>query len=143
MRLHAVRLTPGADLKAALERIVECEQLRAGFVLSCVGSLSAARLRMPGAVGEPEAFLSFDAPMEIQSLSGTLCPDGLHIHMSLSGRDGACVGGHLVPGCIVNTTAELVIAEAPDLEFRRIPDPATGYAELSIQPRPQAPPHPP
>ncbi len=136
MRTHAFRLMPGTDLKAELERLVEAHALRAGCILSCVGSLSSTRLRMPGAVGEDEAFATFAEPMEIVSLTGTLCPDGLHIHISLSRRDGACIGGHLVRGCIVNTTAELVIGDLPHLEFRRPLDPATGYNELSVQPRP-------
>jgi predicted DNA-binding protein with PD1-like motif len=136
MRAHAVRLTPGTDLKEALERLTEAHALRAGVILSGVGSLSRARLRLPGAAGEAEAFTSFDEPMEIVSLAGTLGPDGLHVHISLARRDGACVGGHLAPGCIVHTTAELVIGELPQLEFRRRPDAATGYAELSVEPRP-------
>lgn len=136
MRAHAFRLTPGTDLKEALERLTEAHALRAGCILSCVGSLSRARLRMPGAVGEAEVFRTFDEPMEIVSLAGTLCPDGLHVHISLARRDGACIGGHLVPGCIVNTTAELVIGELAQVEFRRPLDPATGYGELSVQPRP-------
>jgi predicted DNA-binding protein with PD1-like motif len=136
MRAHAFRLTPGADLKQELQRIVEAHGLRAGCILTGVGSLSRARLRMPGAVGEAEAFRSFDEPMEILSLAGTLSPDGLHVHASLAGRDGACVGGHLVEGCVVNTTAELVIGELPQVAFRRVIDPATGYGELSVQPRP-------
>jgi predicted DNA-binding protein with PD1-like motif len=74
--------------------------------------------------------------MEIVSLTGTLGPDGLHVHISLAGADGACIGGHLVEGCIVNTTAELVIGELADVAFRRLADPATGYAELVVAPRP-------
>jgi predicted DNA-binding protein with PD1-like motif len=91
---------------------------------------------MPGATGEAEVFRTYSEPMEIVSLVGTLCSSGLHLHISLSRRDGACIGGHLVAGCIVNTTAELVIGEAPLVEFRRLPDAATGYAELSVRPRP-------
>lgn len=135
MRTHAVRLTPGTDLKEALTLFVETHALRAGCILSCVGSLSRARLRMPGAAGEAEAFRTFEEPMEIVSLAGTLCPDGLHVHISLARRDGACIGGHLVPGCIVNTTAELVIGELLDVEFRRPPDPETGYGELEVRAR--------
>jgi predicted DNA-binding protein with PD1-like motif len=135
MRAFAIRLTPGTDLKEALESLVETRGLCAGVILSCVGSLSAARLRMPGAAGEAEVFLTLAEPMEIVSLTGTLCRDGLHVHVSLSRRDGACVGGHLVPGCIVNTTAELVIGDLPEVEFRRPPDPATGYGELSVEPQ--------
>lgn len=137
MRTHAVRLTPGADLKAELARLTEARGLRAGCIVTCVGSLSQARLRMPGAVGEPEVVRTFTEPMEILSLAGTLCAEGLHLHISLCDRDGACVGGHLVEGCIVNTTAELVIGDLPEVEFRRPQDPATGYGELSVQPRRQ------
>jgi hypothetical protein len=135
MRVHAVRLRPGTDLKEALARLTQEHDLRAGCILTCVGSLSRARLRMPGATGEEEVFLSFEEPMEIASLTGTLCPDGLHVHISLSRRDGQCVGGHLVRGCSVNTTAELVVGELEALEFRRPLDPETGYDELSVQPR--------
>jgi len=136
MRAHAFRLTPGTDLNEALERLSAAHALRAGCILSCVGSLSRARLRMPGAPGEAEVFRTFVEPMEIVSLTGTLCPDGLHVHISLARCDGACIGGHLASGCIVNTTAELVIGELPQVEFRRLLDSATGYDELSVQPRP-------
>jgi predicted DNA-binding protein with PD1-like motif len=90
---------------------------------------------MPGAIGDAEAFTTLAEPMEILSLTGTLCADGLHVHISLSRRDGSCIGGHLVQGCVVNTTAELVIGELPQIEFHRALDSATGYKELSVQPR--------
>lgn len=135
MRTIVVRLSPGSDLKAELARLAQAHALRAGFILSCAASLSHARLRMPSAVGEPETYRTFVEPLEIVSLTGTLSPDGLHVHVSLSRRDGACIGGHLAHGCIVHTTAELVIGEAPELEFRRLPDPVTGYAELNVRPR--------
>ena len=135
MRAHAFRLTPGADLRAEVERLTRELSLGAGCIVSCVGSLSQARLRMPGAAGEAEAFRTFEGPMEIVSLTGTLGPDGPHVHMSLARADGACIGGHLVAGCIVHTTAELVIGELQGVEFRRLPDAATGYSELTVSPR--------
>jgi predicted DNA-binding protein with PD1-like motif len=140
MRAHALRLTPGTDLKEALQRFAEAHALGAGCILAGVGSLSQARLRMPGAHGDEEIFRTYVEPMEIVSLSGTLSLDGLHVHVSLARRDGACIGGHLVPGCIVNTTAELVIGELPDVVFRRAVDPATGYAELRVEPPPESDP---
>jgi len=135
MRTFAHRLTPGADLLDELQRLTGAHALRAGLILTCVGSLSRARLRMPGAMGEEEVFRTWDAPMEIVSLTGTLCPDGLHLHISLALGDGQCIGGHLASGCLVNTTAELVIGELEDVEFSRPLDPATGYDELSVRPR--------
>ena len=135
MRTLAFRLTPGTDLLDELQRLTGAHALRAGLILTCVGSLSRAHLRMPGAVGEEDVFRTWEEPMEIVSLTGTLCPDGLHVHIGLALGDGQCVGGHLASGCIVNTTAELVIGELEDVEFSRPLDPATGYDELSVQKR--------
>ena len=135
MRTLAFRLTPGTDLLHELEHLTGAHALRAGLILTCVGSLSRTRLRMPGAMGEEEVFRTWDEPMEIVSLTGTLCPDGLHVHIGLALGDGRCIGGHLASGCIVNTTAELVIGELEDVEFSRPLDPATGYDELSIKAR--------
>lgn len=116
MRAHAVRLTPGTDLKQALAGIARERGIRAGCILTCVGSLSRARLRAPGSAGQTEALLAFDGPMEIVSCVGTLGPDG-DVHLSLSLADGSCVGGHLMEGCLVHTTAEVVMGELPNVEF--------------------------
>lgn len=135
MRTYAVRLEPGVDLGEALERLTRSHGLRAGCIVSAIGSLTHARLRMPGEAGAPEAFRVLVEPTEILSMAGTLGPDGLHVHITLARADGSCIGGHLVSGCTVRTTAELVIGELADVEFRRPLDPATGYAELSVVPR--------
>jgi predicted DNA-binding protein with PD1-like motif len=44
-------------------------------------------------------------------------------------------GGHVARGCIVRTTAEILLAVLDDVAFARAPDAATGYAELVIGPR--------
>ena len=46
MEVHAFRLTPGEDLKKALCAYAASRKLRASFVLTCVGSLSAVTLRL-------------------------------------------------------------------------------------------------
>jgi hypothetical protein len=53
MEALPLRLSPGADLRVVLEAEVAARSCRASFVISGVGSLSRARLRMAGA-GEPE-----------------------------------------------------------------------------------------
>jgi len=73
--------------------------------------------------------------LEILSLSGTLSPDGAHLHIAIAGSSGAVIGGHLCAGSLVRTTAELVIGLLPQWQFRRVLDPATGYAELRISPQ--------
>jgi hypothetical protein len=42
------------------------------------------------------------------------------------------IGGHLVEGCLVNTTAEIVILELNNFEFSSKFDEKTGYDELLI-----------
>ena len=76
---------------------------------------------------------TLDEPLEIVSLMGTVSEHGCHLHASFSRADLSAFGGHLLPGCIVNTTAEIVLAEIPDRVFTRQPDGETGYDELVIR----------
>ena len=70
--------------------------------------------------------------MEILSLSGTLSAEGAHLHLGIANGEGQAFGGHLVEGCLVYTTAEVVLGELEDVKFLRVVDPATGYKELEI-----------
>ena len=128
-RLHAVRLTPGQDLRGEFEKLMALANIRAGFVLSAVGSLTKVALRL----ANQQETHTMEGPFEIVSLTGTLGPDGSHLHMAVSDGKGATTGGHLVEGCIVFTTVELVIGEAVGLIFHRETDPRTTFKELSIQ----------
>lgn len=109
------------------------QQEQAACLISAVGSLSVAQLRFAGAA---EATV-IHGEMEILSLSGTLSPDGAHLHIAIAGSSGAVTGGHLCAGSLVRTTAELVIGLLPEWRFCRELDPATGYAELVIKARPE------
>ena len=97
-------------------------------MISAVGSLSVAQLRLAGA---SEATL-IRGDLELLSLSGTLSRDGAHLHIAVANSTGSVIGGHLCPGSLVRTTAELVIGLLPEWRFRRELDPTTGYAELRI-----------
>ena len=133
MKVVPVRLPPGADLRRALETWMGEQQEQAGCLISAVGSLSLAQLRFPGAA---EATL-IHGELEILSLSGTLSPDGAHLHLAVADRQGSVIGGHLCAGSLVRTTAELVIGLLPDWRFNREFDPVTGYAELQIKAQPE------
>ncbi len=131
VRAYALRLKPGDDLRRAVERFAAERGIQAGAIVTCVGSLSEARLRLANA----STYERYQGPFEIVSLVGTLSPDGVHLHISLSDAEGRTIGGHVVEGCIIHTTAEIVIAELADLRFSREQDDATGYNELFIAPR--------
>jgi predicted DNA-binding protein with PD1-like motif len=124
-----LRLNPGDDLRLALDGALASRACEAAFVMAGIGSLSAARLRYAG-VETPETLVG---DLEILTLSGTLSPEGSHLHMSVADAQGHVRGGHVAPGCIVRTTAELLVAWLPEWRFAREFDPATGYAELAIR----------
>lgn len=126
MRQIAKRLLSGQDVRLEFERLVATEGVEAGCVISLVGSLVRACLRL--ADGKRDKM--FDGPFEIVSATGTLSPDGIHIHFSVADEKGSVVGGHLRYGCIVNTTVELIVGVFDDVQFRRTPDVTTGYDEL-------------
>ena len=90
-----------------------------------------ADLRLAGATQAT----AIHGELEILSLSGTLSPDGAHLHIAVADSSGAVLGGHLCAGSLVRTTAELVIGLLPEWRFSRELDPATGYPELRITPQ--------
>jgi len=128
VRTFAVRLHPGADLKFEIQQFANQHQLKAGWIVTCVGSLSKYCLRFANqktaSVGEGH--------FEIVSLVGTLSNSGCHLHISISNQAGATIGGHLLEGCIIFTTAELVIGSDDQFIFEREIDKVTGWKELRI-----------
>ncbi|MEO6017881.1 MAG: PPC domain-containing DNA-binding protein [Polaromonas sp.] len=131
MLIEVLRLSPGEDLRGALEAAMrrwqaEGQGARAACVVSAVGSLSRAVLRH---AAEPEGTLQVEA-LELITLSGTLGAGGVHLHASVADAQGHMRGGHLMPGCVVRTTAEIVIALLPGWAFGREVDAATGFHEL-------------
>jgi predicted DNA-binding protein with PD1-like motif len=132
MQLHPLRLRPGQDLRAALEAVLTEHAIGAAFVLQGIGSLSVAQLRFAGA----EQATELRGDLEILSLAGSLAPDGAHLHMSISDSQGGVLGGHVGAGCIVRTTAEVLLAFLPDHEFGRELDVAgSGFRELVVRRR--------
>ena len=131
MKTLPLRLFPGDDLRAALDAALARSGAQAAFVVAGIGSLREARLRLAGR-DAPERLAG---DLEILTLAGTLGPDGSHLHASLAGADGRVLGGHVAPGCIVRTTAEILLALLDHVRFARETDAATGYAELAIRPR--------
>ena len=129
MKSHALRLTPGQDLKKELNSYTKQANLKAAFVVSCCGSLKTLKMRLADSNSTFEKLEKF----EILSLQGTLSPDGAHLHISVADKEGKTWGGHLLDGCEIYTTAEILIAELPDHQFSREKDKLTGFAELVIK----------
>jgi uncharacterized protein len=178
-RVSTIRLLPGMDLKLELQNFVKRHHIRAGSVISCVGSLERVVLRLATRKdGHSMKVLEIDNGFfEITSLSGTVAYDAggkegadgteegqekpadtdtdtdidietitdtdrtstgvfhLHLHMTLCDEEGQCVGGHVLPGNIIFTTAEITILDSSEVQFTRQMDSVTGFKELVVQPR--------
>lgn len=128
MKIHVFRLTKGMDLKSSLISFVKKHNISAGIILTCVGCVYESNIRLSDGV----TTRYFKENLEILSLSGTLSKDGIHVHISMADSKGHSYGGHLLEGCLVNTTAEIAIGELNSMEFSRKYDKHTGYNELII-----------
>lgn len=123
-----IRLAPGVDLRRALE---EAATGLSAFVISGIGSLHGARLRFAGEDAETQLAGNF----EIVSLSGSLAPNGAHLHMAVSDSCGIVTGGHVCYGNMVRTTAEVLLVHLHAWELDREIDNLTGFKELVVRHR--------
>lgn len=126
MKTVCRRLHRGDDLLLSIRTLCESEKIDAAVVLSAVGCVSRAVLRDAGGVN----LRSVDEPCEIVSLNGTASRTRCHLHLALSREDLSTIGGHMMPGCIVNTTCELVLGVLEHMRFDVEQDAQTGYDEL-------------
>ena len=128
MKTHVFRLRRGSDLLKALQEYARTRRIAAGTVVSGVGCVTRARVRDASGVTVRE----LNEPLEIVSLMGTLSAARTHLHLALAREDLTVLGGHLMEGCIVNTTAEVVLLELDGVRFGAEWDGETGYDELAI-----------
>ena len=129
MKCHCLRLHRGDDLLLSIRALAREKNIRAGLVLSAVGCVSEAKVRDASGV----TVRAIDEHCEIVSLNGTVSAQRCHLHIALSRENLSTLGGHLCPGCIVNTTCELVIGELPGVAYGVEQDEQTGYDELIFQ----------
>ena len=126
--VHAFRLKPGEDLKLGIMNLVVKEQIKAGWICTGVGSLLSYNIRF---ANQPVGNIG-SGYFEIVSLTGTVSTNGSHIHLSISESTGKTIGGHLMEGCKIYTTAEIVILSSDQVEFKREKDGTTPWEELQI-----------
>lgn len=126
---YAFRLKPGDDLKNGIDSFINQHGIKAAAIVTCVGSLTDANIRF---ANQPNGTL-LHGYFEIVSLTGVLSVNGSHIHLSISDEKGNTIGGHLLKGCKIYTTAGIVLTILTDLEFKRELDPTYGYKELVVE----------
>lgn len=137
--VHVLRLAPNEDLIESLWRYARVAKIKAGTIVSTVGSLQKTNIRFANNSDGTESSGSF----EIVSLVGNIdfqkdltnSGEFGHIHISVSDELGATIGGHLLSGNIIYTTAEITLIEIPNAIFDRELDDGpngSGYKELKV-----------
>ena len=127
-KVYVFRLKPGEDLRKSIEAIVKEKNIVAGWINTCVGSLTDYSIRFANQQGGTQDSGHF----EIISLTGTVSVNGSHLHMSISDSTSKTIGGHLLDGCKIYTTAKIVIGTTDVYEFTRKKDGSTEWEELQV-----------
>lgn len=127
-RRVVARLPHGGDLLAEIAAVAD-EHGMATAELRAIGALSESRLAFYDQEAKTYGEFEVDGAVELVSLLGTVSRrDGataVHVHATLAAHDGACVGGHVVPGCRV-FACELILQELVGEPLERGFDEVTG-----------------
>jgi hypothetical protein len=130
MKVCAFRLKPGELLRESIEGFCMKEGVDSGVIVTAVGNVKKAVLRM----ADERIVKEFESPFgfEVVSLVGTIASGDAHLHMSVADEEGKVYGGHLKYGTIVGVTCEVVLGDVAELTFRREYDADTGFEELVV-----------
>lgn len=128
MDYFVFRLKKGDDLRLKIMEFAAENGISSGAIISAVGSVSEVRIRKADGVNEYFEVRDY----EIISLSGTISQDGPHFHIGLSDVYLNTIGGHLLSGTKVKTTAEIVIMKFDKYSLSRKFDESSGYHELEV-----------
>jgi predicted DNA-binding protein with PD1-like motif len=123
-RIHILRVDPGEDVLASIERFLKETGIQQAVVLGGYGTLAAYQLHwvMHNRIPTENLFRCGEGGIEILAMNGLVVDGEPHIHVALSTPDGA-FGGHLEPGCTAYVLCEVFFAEVEGelLSRQRVP----------------------
>ncbi|MHA1135240.1 MAG: PPC domain-containing DNA-binding protein [Candidatus Thorarchaeota archaeon] len=132
-RVIVIRLEPGEDILKSIEKIVAENKLLSGH-LSLIGAVSKVHLGYFDLHEKVYKDFTIDEDLEIVSCVGNISrlkeDYVVHAHVVASDVDGKCYAGHLMEGCVVSVTIEIVITEFTEMSRAR--DEATGLNLLDL-----------
>jgi predicted DNA-binding protein with PD1-like motif len=132
-RVIVIRLEPGEDILTSIEKIVEESKLLSGH-LSLIGAVSRVHLGYFDVHQKVYKDFTIDEDLEVVSCVGNISrlKDDyvVHAHVVASDVNGKCYAGHLMEGCTVSVTIEIVITEFTEMSRAR--DETTGLNLLDL-----------
>jgi predicted DNA-binding protein with PD1-like motif len=127
------RLFEDEDLLETITQTAEKGRIKAGFFV-LIGTLKKAKLGF-FYQGRYQP-IKMAEQLEIVSCIGNISikenQPFVHAHIAVSNRKGEVFGGHVLPGCTIAATGELVLIEAVDVELQRKLDEETQLYLWSI-----------
>jgi predicted DNA-binding protein with PD1-like motif len=119
-KLVFARLVEGEDLLETVTKVAENAKVPVGLFF-LIGTLKKAKLGF-FREGEYET-TQMDQPLEIVSCLGNISikenKTFAHAHISVSDEKGRVFGGHVMSGCLIGVTGELVLMEAEGVKISR------------------------
>ncbi|MBX8631772.1 MAG: DUF296 domain-containing protein [Thermoplasmata archaeon] len=129
----ALALYDGESVFEGILRACGEAHVEAAMVVSGIGMLRDAEIGFWD--GSKYLIEKYREAAELVSLHGSVAVDegklSAHLHVSLSGRDHSCFGGHLVNAC-VNNVNEIAMIDFGRSKFSRRPDQKSGLRLLNI-----------
>jgi predicted DNA-binding protein with PD1-like motif len=133
-RVIFARMYPGEDVLESIEAVAREHSVRSGQ-LSLIGAVSKAKLGYFHTEAVEYRDFMVNEDVEVVSCIGDISTHNgnlvVHAHMVVADEAGKCWGGHLMAGCEVSVTIELVIIET-EIELIRKRDDVTGLNLLHI-----------
>jgi predicted DNA-binding protein with PD1-like motif len=127
------RFFEGEDLLETVTRVADKTNVSSGFFF-LIGTLKFAKMGF-FREGKYET-IEMDQPLEIVSCTGNVSIRQkkvfAHAHIAVSDDKGRVFGGHVMPGCLIGGTGELVLVSALGIKLFRKLDKKTNLALLSF-----------
>jgi hypothetical protein len=127
-RRVVARLEHGGDLLEQIAAVADAHGMAMAEVRA-IGALQRAELAFYEQDAKRYEGHVIERPVELLALAGNISRrDGataVHAHLVLGEADGACIGGHALPGCVV-FACELVLEELVGEPLERGFDETTG-----------------
>ena len=142
-KIIPILLTPDKDIVINIKEACRDNGIRAGTVLTAVGSLQKATITHHASAKAKNHTMSppkvVPGPLQILGLVGIIGEKeggelNVHLHVTVVNENGQVYGGHLVEGeNPVLRRTEIVIAEIADLSMMEKFNERTGETEFSVK----------